>query len=200
MHPSPSVPISSKRTSATDRLVRIEENARWRGGKGKRLSETAGLAFGLEEAEDIIDLDWLGSDWILDLVFFFFSRVHTWPLDVADDATRGIIHEFDADLGDTTARALIVSFSMHQFNQLTSRRDVPVRPRTRVTLTSLTGCLAESMMGMDADGGGSRMKEWKEGVDRSGSSRSIGDGEGLAGGRFVGENADARLGELGLGA
>lgn len=27
---------------------------------------------------------------------------HTWALDVTDDGTRGVVHELDADLGDTT--------------------------------------------------------------------------------------------------
>lgn len=27
---------------------------------------------------------------------------HTWALDVADDGARGVVHELDADLGDTT--------------------------------------------------------------------------------------------------
>lgn len=30
------------------------------------------------------------------------SKSHTWALDVTDDASRGIVHELDADLGDTT--------------------------------------------------------------------------------------------------
>jgi hypothetical protein len=27
---------------------------------------------------------------------------HTWALDVTDDRTRGVVHELNADLGDTT--------------------------------------------------------------------------------------------------
>jgi hypothetical protein len=30
------------------------------------------------------------------------SLSHTWALDVTDDGTRGVVHELDADLGDTT--------------------------------------------------------------------------------------------------
>ena len=30
------------------------------------------------------------------------QRSHTWALDVADNASGGIIHELDADLGDTS--------------------------------------------------------------------------------------------------
>lgn len=30
---------------------------------------------------------------------------HTWALDVTDDAARGVVHELDADLGDTTTGA-----------------------------------------------------------------------------------------------
>lgn len=48
----------------------------------RKLSESAGLSFGFEQAEDIIDLDW--------------------SLDVTDDAARSVVHEFDTDLGDTT--------------------------------------------------------------------------------------------------
>lgn len=51
----------------------------------RHLSETAGLAFGFEQAEDVIDLDR--------------------ALDVTDDAAGGIVHELDADLGDTTTGA-----------------------------------------------------------------------------------------------
>ena len=33
------------------------------------------------------------------------QRVRTWALDVADDGSAGLVHELDADLDDTTARA-----------------------------------------------------------------------------------------------
>jgi len=48
------------------------------------LSEAAGLALGLEEAEDVIDANW--------------------ALDVADDGTGLVVHKLYADLGDTTTR------------------------------------------------------------------------------------------------
>lgn len=44
-----------------------------------------GLTLRLEESEDVVDAD--GA------------------LDVADDGTRGVVHELDANLGDTTTRA-----------------------------------------------------------------------------------------------
>lgn len=49
------------------------------------LSESSGLTLGLEEGEDVVSLD--GA------------------LDVADDRSAGLVHELDADLDDTTARA-----------------------------------------------------------------------------------------------
>jgi hypothetical protein len=33
------------------------------------------------------------------------SESHTWALDVTDDGTGGVVHELDADLGDTTTGA-----------------------------------------------------------------------------------------------
>lgn len=50
-----------------------------------RLSESSGLTLGLEEGKDVVSLD--GA------------------LDVADDGSAGLVHELDADLDDTTARA-----------------------------------------------------------------------------------------------
>jgi hypothetical protein len=44
-----------------------------------------GLTLRLEEGEDVVNAD--GA------------------LDVTDDGTRGVVHELDADLGDTTTRA-----------------------------------------------------------------------------------------------
>jgi len=49
------------------------------------LTETAGLTLGLEQAEDVVNLDW--------------------ALDVTDDGTGSVVHELDADLGDTTTGA-----------------------------------------------------------------------------------------------
>lgn len=33
------------------------------------------------------------------------NQSHTWTLNVTDDATGSVVHELDADLGDTTAGA-----------------------------------------------------------------------------------------------
>lgn len=52
---------------------------------GVHLSESSGLTLGLEKSEDVVNLD--GA------------------LDVADDRSSGLVHEFDTDLDDTTARA-----------------------------------------------------------------------------------------------
>jgi hypothetical protein len=37
------------------------------------------------------------------------SRVRTWALDVADDASGCVVHEFDTDLSHTTTRAYVMS-------------------------------------------------------------------------------------------
>lgn len=47
---------------------------------------------------------------IFDILFpsqdsFVRDGLRTWSLDVADDGTRSVVHELDADLGDTTAGA-----------------------------------------------------------------------------------------------
>lgn len=83
----------------------------------------------------------------------------TWALDVADDGSGLVVHELDAALGDTTTGACVfrqpavlavvllpcAASAPPQFLPRPSSC-VPVRPRTRVTLTSLTGALAVSMM------------------------------------------------------
>jgi len=46
------------------------------------LSQSSGFTFGLEEAEDVVFADW--------------------ALDVADDASGGIVHELDSDLSNTS--------------------------------------------------------------------------------------------------
>jgi hypothetical protein len=94
------------------------------------------------------------------------QRVRTWALDVADDGTGLVVHELDTALGDTTTGACNISVSL-PFSQVTlhpprfldcalplslllvggiRKFRVPVRPRTRVTLTRLTGALAESIL------------------------------------------------------
>lgn len=68
----------------------------------QHLSETAGFALGLEEAEDVVFAD--GS------------------LDVTDDGAGLIVHELDADLGDTTTRTL-------KYVQHSSQLKIPVPAR-----------------------------------------------------------------------
>lgn len=84
--------------------------------------------------------------------------MHTWPLDVADDATRGIIHEFDADLGDTTARAWS-SVSAVGMDNRTSRRTGTAQ--NTGDLDELDGLLSGIHDGrwMEADGGRVEKKE-----------------------------------------
>lgn len=80
----------------------------------------------------------------------------TWALDVSDDRSGLVVHELDADLSHTTTRTypacqIVVPPSMYKISklclchQIRDRGDAPVRPRTRVTLTSLTGCLEASI-------------------------------------------------------
>lgn len=75
-------------------------------------------------------------------------RVRTGALDVADDAAGSVVHELDAALGNTTTGACPSQNStlMCPLRDCASADDVPVRPRTRVTLTSLTGTLAVSIV------------------------------------------------------
>jgi hypothetical protein len=82
----------------------------------------------------------------------------TRALDVADDGAGLVVHELDTALGDTTTGACRFRqpFCFPAWPSLASAaspprprvRDhrVPVRPRTRVTLTSLTGALADSIL------------------------------------------------------
>lgn len=80
----------------------------------------------------------------------------TGTLDVADDASGRVVHEFDAHLCDTTTGTWQCQQMPHPLNipprneeivvVEMERFDVPVRPRTRVTLTSLTGTFDESMI------------------------------------------------------
>lgn len=77
----------------------------------------------------------------------------TWALDVADDAASGVVHELNSDLGNTAARTCRPSEPHLPFLPRTHRRVatirdgalcIPVRPKTRVTLTSFTGTLEEA--------------------------------------------------------
>lgn len=99
--------------------------------------------------------------------------LRTWALDVPDDGAGRVVHELDADLGDTSTRTYFnpsasvpplpkVPLSpypsspipaqiapQYQTHHLAGGEtiSVPVRPRTRVTLTSLTGVLEASILG-----------------------------------------------------
>lgn len=108
----------------------------------------------------------------------------TGTLDVTDDGTGSVVHELNANLGNTTARACVAknrqqfvlqfvqsSMAVSESSRVSSSVcavllfpvdsfsaagngglssflcvNVPVRPRTRVTLTSLTGTLADSIL------------------------------------------------------
>lgn len=132
----------------------------------RRLSQAAGLAFGLEQAEDVVLTD------CAQLVLLLAGgrrrgggELRTSALDVADDGTGLVVHELDTALGDTTTGAcMAVSLRFLRSPSILSRAAVwlssifflhalpecgdrvPVRPRTRVTLTSLTGALADSIL------------------------------------------------------
>lgn len=76
----------------------------------------------------------------------------TWALDVADDGAGLVVHELYADLGDTTTRTC--RFPAGLAGRPAAKTKIgsgglPVRPRTRVTLTSLTGALEESIVATD---------------------------------------------------
>lgn len=76
---------------------------------------------------------------------------HTRALDVADDGTGGVVHKLDAHLGDATTRTWSSNIHQH-WRTVTGQAvglSVPVLPRTRVTLTSLTGVLEESIFATD---------------------------------------------------
>jgi hypothetical protein len=70
----------------------------------------------------------------------------TWALDVADNASGGVVHELDSDLSDTSSGTCNNQPLPLSFPIFPPPCDVPVRPKTRVTLTSLTGTFDVSMM------------------------------------------------------
>lgn len=83
--------------------------------------------------------------------------VRTGSLDVSDDRSGLVVHELDANLGNTTtrsccpARRSILAIAQQLATACSRSRGqgrccVPVRPRTRVTLTSLTGCFDASIL------------------------------------------------------
>jgi len=73
----------------------------------------------------------------------------TGSLDVTDNASGGIVHKLDSDLGNTSTRTYNPSehILIHYSPAVAAlAANIPVRPKTRVTLTSLTGTLEESMI------------------------------------------------------
>jgi hypothetical protein len=74
------------------------------------------------------------------------QRLRTGTLDVTDDRTSGVVHELDADLGNTTAGTYSKSIYLRSQTIRKPAENAPVRPNTRVTLTSLTGTLADSIL------------------------------------------------------
>lgn len=61
----------------------------------------------------------------------------TWALDVSDDGAGCVVHELDADLGNATTRACDCQNDLLYHVERCGEACIPVRPRTRVTLTSL---------------------------------------------------------------
>ena len=129
---------------------------------GLRLSQTPGLALRLEQAENVVLADCKHTDRLAGAAGGRWKRKRekkrerTRALDVADDGAGLVVHELDTALGDTTTGACV--FRQPLFPAWLSlvsaaspprprvRDRVPVRPRTRVTLTSLTGALADSIL------------------------------------------------------
>jgi hypothetical protein len=101
----------------------------------KRLSQPPGLALRLEQAEDVVLADCAK---LVSNATLHATGVSTWALDVADDAAGCVVHELDADLGNTTAGACPESilpfpdrFHLSRPSISDSKiRYVPVRPRT----------------------------------------------------------------------
>lgn len=84
------------------------------------------------------------------------SESRTWALDVANDGAGLVVHELYADLGDTTTRTCRFPAGLAGRPSGVGGTKIksmpgglPVRPRTRVTLTSLTGALEESIVATD---------------------------------------------------
>lgn len=84
----------------------------------------------------------------------FAALYRTWTLDVADDGAGGVVHKLNTDLGNTsTGTCEYVRASFFSYVVAASKRSsyfvvlcIPVRPKTRVTLTSLTGTLEVSIL------------------------------------------------------
>ncbi len=85
------------------------------------------------------------------VVASLLEYIRTWTLDVADDGTGGVVHELNTDLGNTSTGTCKMSELRPDlcFCACAERYFViciPVRPKTRVTLTSLTGTLLVSIL------------------------------------------------------
>lgn len=123
-----------------------------------RLSQSAGLTLRFEEAEDVVLTDCAHNQSLVRSSQCATFLSLTWSLDVADNATGGVVHELDADLANTSTRACILSdlsfffllflfpifffFFFLFFPFLPCLGEcIPVRPRTLMTFTSLTGTL-----------------------------------------------------------
>jgi hypothetical protein len=81
----------------------------------------------------------------------FWSEIRTWALDVADDAAGGVVHELNSDLGNTSTGTCRPSEFYPPRIYAPSLvaagwSCIPVRPKTRVTLTSLTGTFEASIL------------------------------------------------------
>lgn len=74
-----------------------------------RLSQSAGLTLGFEEAEDVVLTDCMHNQSLVRSSQCATVVSLTWSLDVADNATGGVVHELDADLANTSTRACILS-------------------------------------------------------------------------------------------
>jgi hypothetical protein len=90
----------------------------------RRLSQAAGLAFGLEQAKDVVLTD------CAQLVLLLAGgrrrrKLRTSALDVADDGTGLVVHELDTALGDTTTGAcMAVSLRFLRYPFILSRAAV----------------------------------------------------------------------------
>lgn len=86
--------------------------------QSKRLSQAAGLAFGLEQAEDVVLTD-CAVLVVLVAAGKEKGRLRTSALDVTDDGAGLVVHELDTALGDTTTGACI-AISLHFLHFLVS--------------------------------------------------------------------------------
>lgn len=80
------------------------------------LPQSPGFTFGLEEAENVVLTDYRE---LLSVVCSFslicLDLIRTGTLDVPDNATGGIIHEFDADLSNTSSGTCITNLPSASF-------------------------------------------------------------------------------------